>query len=176
MQTKQVNIKHLYISNGHNYFGRYGMTSLKHQIEEFDQIELVEGKGIVGDRFFDYEEDYKGQITFFDSAIYKRVRDEVVKGELCPSKFRRNVVLEGIDLNSLIGKKFSIDGIEFTGSCECKPCFWMDEACADGTHDFLKGVGGLRARILNSGELKLGSYPLEVLGNAPVKDESTKDE
>jgi len=171
MQATQVQIKHLYISNGHNYFGRYGMTSLKHEIEEFDQIDLVEAKGIVGDRFFDYEDDYKGQITFFDWAIYQRVRDEIVKGELCPSKFRRNVIVEGIDLNSLIGKKFSLNGIEFTGSCECKPCFWMDEACADGAHDFLKGVGGLRARILNSGQLKLGDYGLEVLGDILLKDE-----
>ena len=171
MQATQVHIKHLYISNGHNYFGRYGMTSLKHEIEEFDQIDLVEGKGIVGDRFFDYEEDYKGQITFFDWAIYERVKYEIVKGDLSPSKFRRNVIVEGIDLNSLIGKRFSLNGIEFTGSCECKPCFWMDEACADGTHEFLKGVGGLRARVLNDGQLNLGDYGLQVLGDAPLKDE-----
>lgn len=176
MQSRQVSIKHLYISNGHNYFGRYGKTSLKHTIEEFDQIELVEGKGIVGDRFFDYEEDYKGQITFFDWAVYERVKDEIVKGELCPSKFRRNVILDGIDLNSIIGKRFTLNGIEFTGSCECKPCFWMDEACAEGAYEFLKGVGGLRARILNSGELKTGNCDLEVLGDSPVKDEPVKDE
>jgi len=104
------------------------------------------------------------------------VKDEIVKGELCPSKFRRNVILDGIDLNSIIGKRFTLNGIEFTGSCECKPCFWMDEACAEGAYEFLKGVGGLRARILNSGELKTGNCDLEVLGDSPVKDEPVKDE
>ncbi len=167
----QVTLKHLYISDGHNYFGRYGKTSLGHLIDEKENLELVAGKGIKGDRFFDYEENYKGQITFFDHAVYEKVRDEVVKGELEPSKFRRNVIIDGVDLNSLIGKRFTLDGIEFTGSCECSPCFWMDEACADGTLEFLVGKGGLRARILDDGELKTGVYNLEVLGDAPIRDE-----
>ncbi|MGJ8656181.1 MAG: MOSC domain-containing protein [Akkermansiaceae bacterium] len=167
----QVTIKHLYISNGHNYFGRYGKGSLAHEIEERNGIELVSGSGVRDDRFFDYEEDYKGQITFFDWAVYERVRDEVVKGDLEPSKFRRNVVLEGVDLNRLIGKRFSLGGIEFTGSGECKPCFWMDEACADGAFESLKGRGGLRARILNDGELSAGSYELEILGDVIENEE-----
>ena len=147
------------------------MKSLDFKIVERDEIELVAGKGIVDDRFFDHEPDYKGQITFFDHAVYEKVRDEVVKGELEPSKFRRNVIIDGVDLNSLIGKRFTLDGIEFTGSCECSPCFWMDEACADGTLEFLVGKGGLRARILDDGELKTGVYNLEVLGDAPIRDE-----
>jgi len=141
------------------------MDSLNHKIEERQSIELLSGRGILYDRFFDYEEDYKGQITFFDWAVYERVKKEIVQGDLVPSKFRRNVMLEGIDLNALIGKHFSLNGIEFTGSCECKPCFWMDEACAEGTHEFLRGKGGLRARILNDGVLTLGEYALEVLGD-----------
>ncbi len=166
----QVTIKHLYISDGHNYFGRFGMKSLDHEIEERDRLELVSGKGILGDRFFDYEENYKGQITFFDWAVCEKVKAEVVKGDLDPSKFRRNVMLEGVDLNSLIGKRFSLNGIEFTGSCECSPCFWMDEACAEGTLDFLVGRGGLRARILDDGELKPGVHELEVLGDVVSKE------
>lgn len=159
----QVTIKHLFISPGHNYYGRYGMGSLDHAIEERSEIQLVAGKGVEDDRFYEYKEDYKGQITFFDWAVYERVRDEVVKGELAPSAFRRNVVLQGVDLNELIGKHFRIGEMEFTGSCECAPCFWMDEACAEGTHEFLKGRGGLRARILKGGCLSVGTAELEIL-------------
>mgnify|MGYP000347881284 FL=1 len=161
----KVTLENIYISPGHNYFGRYGKTSLGYEIIERDEIELVAGKGVVDDRFFDYLDDYKGQITFFDWDVYQKVKNEVVKGELDPSKFRRNVLLKGIDLNELIGKRFSIDGIELTGSCECSPCFWMDEACAEGTEEFLKGRGGLRARILKDGVLRLGSAELEILGD-----------
>ncbi len=46
--------------------------------------------------------------------------------------------------------------MEFTGSCECSPCFWMDEAVADWAEEFLKGRGGLRARIVSGGSLVAG--------------------
>ena len=81
-----------------------------------------------------------------------------------PSRFRRNVLLEGIDLNSLIGMRFKLGGIEFSGSEECRPCFWMNEAIAPGAHDWLKGHGGLRCRIHSSGNLKSGESKLTILG------------
>ena len=166
----KVSLKHIYISPGHNYYGRHGKGSLDFPIEERERISCVAGRGIEGDRFFDYKEDYKGQITFFDWAVYERVRDEVVQGELDPMAFRRNVIVEGVDLNDLIDKQFLLGGLEFTGSCECSPCYWMDEACAPGTHEFLKGWGGLRARIVVGGELVLGDAELEVLGDVPNKE------
>ena len=122
------------------------------------------GHGIMGDRFFDYEPDFKGQITFFDCAVHERVMEEIVKDEVCPTVFRRNVMVQGVDLNSLIGQRFRIGDVEFTGSCECTPCYWMDQACAPGTFEFLKGQGGLRARIAKGGQLKLGDFELELLG------------
>jgi len=137
---------------------------MDYPIKEVASIECVAGRGIHGDRFFDYKPDYKGQITFFDWAVYERVKNEVVKGDLHPRAFRRNVVVAGVDLNGLIDKRFRIGGLEFTGSCECAPCYWMDEACAPGTHEFLKGYGGLRAKIIQGGEMQLGVYELEVLG------------
>lgn len=167
----KVTVKHIYVSSGHNYYGRYGKGSLDYAIEERKEIELVAGKGIVGDRFFDYKPDYRGQITFFDWAVYQKVKNDILDGaDLEPWKFRRNVMVEGVDLNSLIGKKFTINGVEFTGSCECSPCFWMDEAVAEGTEDFLKGRGGLRARILEDGSLTAGEFELEILGDIEQED------
>ena len=160
----KATIKHLYISPDHNYFGRYGKDSLKHPIEECSSLELVAGRGIVNDRFFDYEPDYKGQITFFDWAVYEKVVSEFNLEDLEPTVFRRNVLIEGLDLNSLIGKRLTINGMEFTGSCECSPCFWMDEAISEGAEKFLKGRGGLRARIVSGGSLVAGDADLKVLG------------
>lgn len=161
----QVALRHIYISPGHNYYGRHGKGSLDFPIEERDSITCVAGRGVEGDRFFDYKEDYKGQITFFDWAVYEKVRDGLAGGVLDPMAFRRNVIVQGVDLNTLVGKRFSLGGLEFTGACECSPCYWMDEACAPGTHEFLKGRGGLRARIVKGGDLAPGDYGLEVLGD-----------
>lgn len=171
-QDVKVTLKHIYISPGHNYYGRHGIGSMDFPIEEKDSIVCLEGRGIEDDRFLDYKEDYKGQITFFDWAVYEKVRDEIVKGELDPVAFRRNVMVQGIDLNDLIDKHFSLGGLEFTGSCECSPCYWMDEACAPGTHEFLKGRGGLRARIVKGGELATGEYELKILGDVERREDA----
>jgi len=167
----QVTIKHLFISPGHNYYGRHGKGAMDYDIHEVDSLEGVAGRGVKDDRFFDYKEDYKGQITLFDWAVYERVRDEIVKGELHPRAFRRNVVVQGIDLNELIHKRFLLGEMELTGSCECKPCYWMDQACAPGTFEFLKGIGGLRARITRGGVLSLGDCHLEILEEVPRREE-----
>jgi MOSC domain-containing protein YiiM len=37
---------------------------------------------------------------------------------------------------------------------ECRPCYWMNRAIAPGAEEFLKGRGGLRAKILCDGELR----------------------
>ena len=69
---------------------------------------------------------------------------------------RRNVLISGVDLNQWIGKEFKLQGVRFLGVEECRPCAWMDQAFAPGTHSWLMGRGGLRARILTDGILKLG--------------------
>ncbi len=166
-----VTLKHIFISPGHNYIGRHGKEAMDYPIEEVESIDCVAGRGIKDDRFFDFEPDYKGQITLFDWSVYERVRDEIVKGDLHPMAFRRNVVVQGIDLNDLIDKRFTLGGLELTGSCECKPCYWMDQACAPGAFEFLKGQGGLRARIVKGGELLLGDCPLEIIGEVEPRED-----
>ncbi len=151
----EVILCHLYISPGHNYFGHHGKepgTSPNHAV---NAIECVAGRGIRGDRFFDYREDYKGQVTFFAMEIFEDVCRRLGVLGLAPSAVRRNILTRGVDLNQWIGKKFSLQGIEFEGVCECKPCYWMDRALAPGAEELLKGNGGLRAKILSNGTLHL---------------------
>ena len=119
------------------------------------QVECVAGKGLVGDRFFEHKDNYKGQITFFDFAVFERIKSKFDRPDLEASAFRRNVIVKGVDLNNLIGKQFTIQGIEFEGSEESTPCYWMNQAVAEGAEQALKGFGGLRARNLSSGNSRL---------------------
>lgn len=156
----KIEIQHMYVSPGHDFRGRHGKESLRHEVEDRDEIECVAGSGIRGDRYFDYKEDFKGQITFFDAAVYEALKKKLGLPELEASAVRRNVVMKGVDVNSLIGKRFKIGEVEFEGSEEAAPCYWMDRVCADGAEEFLKGNGGLRARIKVSGVLKRGEAEL----------------
>jgi MOSC domain-containing protein YiiM len=67
---------------------------------------------------------------------------------------RRNVITRHVELNELIGQDFEVQGVRFHGTGECRPCYWMDRAIGPGAEEFLKGRGGLRARILSDGQLR----------------------
>ncbi len=118
------------------------------------------GRGLEGDRFFGYRPDYHGQITFFAWEVHEAARREFKLPALSPDVFRRNVVVEGLDLNALIGSRFTLGGVGFEGMSESRPCHWMNSAVAPGAEDWLKGRGGLRARILTDGELNCGEVEL----------------
>lgn len=148
-----IKVEAIYISSGHDFVGRHGKGRLDHGITKVKSVDCVAGAGLVGDRYFNHKEDYKGQITFFDMAVHKRICDQFEVPNLDPTLYRRNIITSGVDLNELIGKRFTIQGIEFEGSEECRPCYWMDESVKPGVHEALKGYGGLRARILSSGQL-----------------------
>jgi MOSC domain-containing protein YiiM len=57
-------------------------------------------------------------------------------------------------LGSLIGNPFQVQEALFEGVEECRPCYWMDQAFGPGAEAFLKGRGGLRARIVGDGVLR----------------------
>ena len=149
-----MEICHLYISHGHNFFGHHGREPDEQPAIEVPTIECVAGHGIRGDRFFDYQEDYKGQITFFSLEVFDELCGALEVQDCSPAFVRRNVMTRDVDLNELIGQDFEVQGVRFQGTAECRPCYWMDRAIAPGAEEFLKGRGGLRARILTDGELR----------------------
>lgn len=150
-----VQIVCIYISPGHNFFGRYGHAAGEHPVISVTQAECIAGKGLVGDRFFDYKEDYRGQITFLAWETYEDLCRRFRITDKHPGVFRRNVVTRGVDLNSWIGKEFEIQGVVFEGTQESAPCQWMNQAFCDGAEAAMKGRGGLRARILTDGLLRV---------------------
>lgn len=151
-----MRVRHLFISPGHNFFGHKGQPPGTHPVVACDQIECVAGRGIKGDRFFDYKPDYKGQITFFSWEVFQSLLQALnLPPEISPAATRRNVITEGADLNALVGQEFEVQGVRFAGVEECRPCFWMNEAFRHPqAEEWLKGRGGLRARILSSGWLR----------------------
>jgi MOSC domain-containing protein YiiM len=147
-------IEHLYISPGHNYFGHHGKPADDHPRVKVEEVRCVEGHGLEGDRFFDYKPDYSGQITFFAMEVYDELCRTLGIFNKNPGVLGRNVFIRGVDLNNLIGKTFALQNLIFSGSKECSPCYWMDQSFGPGAETFLKGRGGLRARILTSGTLR----------------------
>lgn len=163
-----LEVRHLYISPGHNYFGHHGLPPGDHAIAEVREIPCLAGRGIEGDRFLDYKSGYKGQITFFAEEVYASVCAQLGVHDKTPSVFRRNVITAGIDLNVLIGREFELQGVRFMGTAECHPCYWMDAAFGPGAEKALEGRGGLRARILTDGIVRVDSYAASACGTRPA--------
>ena len=149
-----VEICQLYVSPGHNFVGHHGREPDVHPMIEVSTIECVTGRGIRGDRYFDFRDDYKGQITFFSLDVFDELSSVLQLQGCSPALVRRNVMTRGVDLNELIGEQFEIQSARFYGVQECSPCYWMDRVIAPGAQEFLKGRGGLRAKILSDGELR----------------------
>lgn len=153
----RATLEEIWISTGNDFRGHHGGPRGNHGIIRVAEVECVAGMGLKGDRYFGYKEDFKGQVTFFDAAAVDAVREQFNRPDLSSGEFRRNLIVRGVDLSGWVGKRFRFQNIEFEGSEECKPCYWMDEAVAPGVENFLKAPfrGGLRARIRSSGVLRV---------------------
>ncbi len=159
----KVRIHDLWISPGHDFKGRHGLGRKTHGTTRLDAVFCEAGLGIQGDRYHGKDPGSKTQITFLSREVVEEMCRSLGIGALDYSVLRRNVLVSGVDLNGLIGRRFSVGGVVFEGVEECKPCYWMDEAVAPGANAFLAGQGGLRCRILESGPLHCGDAALEIL-------------
>lgn len=162
-------LEQLFVSSGHNFFGHHGRAASGHSTRAVPVVQCRAGRGIEGDRFFDYKPDYAGQITFFAAEVFDGLCAALSLAEATPAGLRRNVITRGLDLDALAGKEFCVQGVWFRGAGECKPCYWMDAALAPGAEAWLRGRGGLRARILTDGELCVGAAELVIAAELGVR-------
>lgn len=155
-------VRQIFISPGHNYFGHHGRSADDYPLLEVSSIECIAGRGIRGDRFYDYDQNYKGQITFFSAEVFGDLVTHFGLTNKSAGVLRRNVIVTGMDLKSLIDREFVLQGVRFRGTGHCKPCYWLDQAFAPGTENFLRENGGLRAQILTDGTIAVGEAELVV--------------
>lgn len=147
-------VRRIFISPGHNFFGRHAKPAGNHPTVEVDSAECVAGRGLRGDRFFGHRPDYRGQVTFFAAETFAELCRALGLHGASPGALRRNVITAGVDLNAWIGRRFTLQGVEFEGVEECRPCYWMDSAVGPGAEAWLRSRGGLRCRVLSDGWLR----------------------
>lgn len=122
--------------------------------------EAVEGCGLSGDR---YE---RGAGTFsstggrgYDLTLVEAeaLEELSAKGvELAPVEARRNLVVRGIVLDDLIGRRFRAGEVECFGQRRCEPCSHLERLTRPGVLRGLVHRGGLRADVLSDGEIRVG--------------------
>jgi MOSC domain-containing protein YiiM len=129
-------------------------------MQEVSSAEAVGGRGLRGDR---YE---RGGGTFsnpggrgYDLTLVEAeaLEELSAKGvELEPAEARRNLVVRGIALDDLIGRRFRVGEVECLGQRRCEPCSHLERMTRPGVLRGLVHRGGLRADVLSDGEIRVG--------------------
>ena len=136
---------------------KIGLTKNHNQeIIEVTQIDLVAGKGIIGDRHFKDYNDPFNQLSIIESENIDEYNLKY-KSNIPYLNFRRNIITKGIKLNDLVEKRIKIGSIELEVIDLCRPCRHLSEKLNrnDVIKEFLR-KGGIRCRIINDGKIYLG--------------------
>lgn len=156
-----VQILHLLVSPAHAYFGRARDGAADVPTEDAQGVDVVSGKGIVGDRFFGKAAHMDAAMTLLAVEALEAVAAQLAApGPFDPLLARRNVVLRGAHLAPLQGQDFALESpgsvVRLHGGRPANPCSWMDRVLAPGAHAALRGRGGLRCTPLTDGRLRPG--------------------
>ena len=119
-----------------------------------DSAEAVAGAGLRGDRYGSGSG--KRGITLIQAEHLPAIAALCGRDEVSPALLRRNAVVEGIPLIALKGRRFRIGDVLCEGTSPCDPCSRMEIALGPGGYNAMRGHGGLCARILEGGTLRVG--------------------
>lgn len=145
------------------------------EMEKQDEVEAVAGSGLRGDRYFreietgtfvEWEPDEQ-RYDGYDLTLIERETVEAIEHEvgitLAPGEHRRNIETRSVALNHLVGQRFRVGETVCQGERLCEPCSHLQRLSEDGVVSALTHRGGLRANIIESGEIRPGDSiePLE---------------
>jgi MOSC domain-containing protein YiiM len=130
-------------------------------MESVSEIRAVPGQGLEGDRYFRKTGTYSTrpgagrEVTLIEAEAYDAIAQEagIV---LAPGASRRNITTLGVSLNHLVGRKFRVGEVLLEGVRLCEPCGHLESLTQVGVREGLIHRGGLRARIVTEGTIRIG--------------------
>ena len=122
-------------------------------IIEAAQLEV--GGGIVGDRFSGTAES-KRQVTLIQAEHLKVMATLLGCETVDAALLRRNIVVSGINLLALQRARFAVGEVVLEGTGQCHPCSRMEGALGAGGFNAMRGHGGVTARIVKAGQIRVG--------------------
>jgi len=113
-------------------------------------VAALAGKGLRGDRHFRAEGAKPGQaLTLIEAEALEDVG-------LTGAQSRRQMVVRGVRLNDLVGRRFRVGDVECAGVELCEPCLHLQRLTRPGIIKDLIHRGGLNADILTDGQIHVG--------------------
>src|SRR2546423_10324090 len=113
-----------------------------------EAVDAEAGRGLDGD--------YHSDLTLIAAEALEGLREDT-DISLSGEQSRRNVLTRGIDLNALVGQRFTVGEVEVVGVELSEPCTKLQRI--SGEPGVLRGLvhrGGLRADVVSSGRISIG--------------------
>ena len=123
----------------------------------------ITGRGLQGDRYA--SSSGKRGMTLIQAEHLPVIAALAGHDRVAAALLRRNLVVSGIPLVALKGRRFRIGEVLLEGTDECAPCSRMEAALGAGGYNAMRGHGGLCARILEGGQFRQG----DVVTPVPAK-------
>ena len=121
-------------------------------------VDAIAGQGLEGDRYFEARNRTGPdcQVTLIEAEhIEAFTRDTGLA--MTPGMPRRSLVTRGVRLNDLVGQRFIVGEAELEGMELCEPCSIFARNSHREAKKWFAGKGGLRARIVAGGLIRVGS-------------------
>lgn len=123
-------------------------------MDEVDEVIAHAGAGLAGDRYAGGSG--KRGITLIQAEHLPVIAALAGHQAVLPALLRRNLVVSGLPLVALKGRRFRVGEVVLEGTDPCDPCSRMEAALGPGGYNAMRGHGGLCARILTGGTLRRG--------------------
>lgn len=133
-------------------------------VDVVDRVVAEVGSGLVGDRWTPARGG-RGtrQVTLLQAEHLPVIAAMAGRDEVDPSVLRRNVVVAGINLAALAGRRIEVGDVVLELTGPCAPCSKMEAALGPGGYNAVRGHGGWNARVLRGGTIAVG----DEVGPAP---------
>lgn len=124
------------------------------EMVKVEAAEAERGIGLTGDRYS--HRDGSRQVTLIQAEHLDAIASMLNKSSIDAALTRRNLVIRGINLLALKGKRFKVGlaVLEYTG--ECHPCSRMETNLGPGGYNAMRGHGGITARVISSARISTG--------------------
>ena len=124
---------------------------------------LCPAEGLVGDRYAGSSG--KRQVTLIEAEHLQAIASFMGR-EAGPEQLRRNIVVSGVNLHALGECPFRLGEAVLQATGECHPCSRMEETLGVGGYNAVRRHGGITARVLTGGVVRVGE---SVFGKLPLE-------
>lgn len=120
-----------------------------------DAMTVTPGQGVAGDHYASVTNGAR-QVTLMQAEHLAAIAGYLGRDSVAPELLRRNVLVAGVNLAALKGRRFRVGTAVLESSGECHPCSKMETLLGDGGYNAVRGHGGITARVLEGGEVRIG--------------------